>query len=89
MSLRTTLTNAGSWTQIGTGPATVQVISPEANGVEVMVACEASAPATNNDGMVLSITYPVQLFSPSQPIWAQVIQSGLSATLAVQPQVFG
>jgi len=67
----------------------VQLISPDANGVEVMVACQTSAPATNSDGMVLSAVYSAQLMSPSQPIWAQVIQGGLSATLAVQPQVFG
>jgi hypothetical protein len=88
MSLRTTLTGDSTWHQIGTGPATVQVISPDANQVAVMVVC-ATAQPTGNDGMVLSSEYPVHLFSVSQAIWAQVVEAGQSALLAVQPEVFG
>lgn len=86
MSIRTNLTGDGAWHQIGTGPAIVQVISPDANGVSVMVAAETAQPATNSDGLVLSSSYPVQAFTLAQAIWAQVVQSGKTAIVAVQPQ---
>jgi hypothetical protein len=86
MSIRTNLTGDGTWHQIGTGPAVVQVISPDANGVSVMVAVETAQPATNNDGLVLNSSYPVQAFTLAQAIWAQVVQSGKTAIVAVQPQ---
>jgi hypothetical protein len=85
MSIRTTLTGAGTWAQIGTGPATVQLIAPEANGAEVMVEAAAIEPTTV-DGLVLSAAYPVHHFSLAQAIWAQVVQTGLTATVAVQPE---
>lgn len=86
MTIRSTLTGNGAWSQIGTGPATVQLISPDANGVEVMVVAATSEP-TGADGMVLSSAYPVHLFSLAQAIWAQVVQSGsIAALVAVQPE---
>lgn len=85
MSERTNLVGNGAWTQIGTGPATVQVISPEANGVSVMVEAAAASP-TGTDGMVLNSAYPVHVFSLAEPIWAQVVQTGLDAIVAVQPE---
>ena len=85
MSERSNLTGDGAWHQIGTGPGTVQLISPEANGVEVMVVAAASIP-TGIDGLVLSSTYPVHNFNSANPIWAQVVQQGLPALLAVQPE---
>jgi pimeloyl-ACP methyl ester carboxylesterase len=48
MSERTSLTGS-AWTQIGTGPATVQLIS---TGTTVMLVCASSAP-TGNDGLIL------------------------------------
>lgn len=88
-SLRTSINNAGSWTQIGTGPAIVQVISPEANNVSVMVACEASQPSTNSDGIVMGTHCPIYRFGAAQPIWAQVVQTGLTALMVAQPDVVG
>ena len=85
MSIRSTVT-AGTWAQIGTGPATVQVIAPSADGVEVMVAAQASQPSTNSDGLVLGSGYSVQHFSLPQPIWAQVVQTGETALVAAQPE---
>lgn len=85
MTIRTSLTGNGTWTQIGTGPATVQVISP-ASGVTVMVVAETSAPATNSDGLAMGPQLPVQHFSLAQAIWAQVEQTGLTALVAVQPE---
>jgi len=86
MSIRSTVT-AGTWQQVGTGPATVQLISPDADEAEVMVACAASAPSTNSDGMVLYSQYPAHLFTLTEPIWAQTVQAGLTAEVAVQPEV--
>ena len=86
MSERTNLVGNGAWTQIGTGPATVQVISPEANGVSVMVEAAATSP-TGNDGIVLISAYPVHNFTLTDPIWAQVVQSGFTALVAVQPEM--
>lgn len=85
MSIRTNLTGDGAWHQIGTGPGTAQLISPEANGVEVMVEAAAGIP-TGIDGMVLSSTYPVHNFNSANPIWAQVVQTGLTAVVALQPE---
>jgi hypothetical protein len=85
MSIRTALTGAGTWSQIGTGPATVQLLVPDANGAEVMVEAAAAEP-TGTDGMVLSAAYPVHHFSLVQAIWAQVVQAGLTAVVAVQPE---
>jgi len=88
-SLRTSITNTGSWTQIGTGPAIVQVISPEDNNVSVMVACEASQPSTNSDGIVMGTQCSLCRFGAAQPIWAQVVQTGLTAIMVSQPDVVG
>jgi hypothetical protein len=85
MSIRSTLTGTG-WTEIGTGPATVQLISPDANSVEVMVEAAAAQPSTNDDGMVLSAAYAVHHFTLAEPIWAQVVQSTSTAIVAVQPE---
>jgi len=85
MSIRTNLTGNGAWTQIGTGPATVEVISPQANGVSVMVEAAATIP-TGVDGLVLNAAYPVHNFNSANPIWAQVVQTGLTAIVAVQPE---
>lgn len=85
MSERTNVTS-GAWAQIGTGPGTVQVISPGANGVSVMVVAAAAQPATNSDGLVLNSSYPAHNFNVAQPIWAQVVQAGLTALVAVQPE---
>jgi len=85
MSIRTTV-NSGSWQQIGTGPATVQLISPDANGVTVMVYAGASAPATNSDGLALNGEFAVHNFNSTQPIWAQVVQTGETALVACQPE---
>lgn len=85
MSIRTNLTGDGAWHQIGTGPATVELISPEANGVSVMVEAAAAIP-TGIDGLVLSSAFPVHNFNSANPIWAQVVQAGLTALVAVQPE---
>jgi hypothetical protein len=85
MSIRSTLTGNGTWTQIGTGPATVQVISPDANGVSVMVEAAASSP-TGIDGLVLNSAYPVHNFNSTLAIWASVVQTGATAIVAVQPE---
>jgi hypothetical protein len=83
MSIRTNLPGDGAWHQVGTGPATVQVISP--NAVSVMVLAAATIP-TGTDGLVLNAAYPVHNFNSANPIWAQVVQSGAAAILAVQPE---
>lgn len=86
MSERTTLTGDGDWHNIGTGPATVQLIAPSGTGAEVMIVCSATEP-TGVDGMVLGANYSVHTFTLTDDIWAQVVQVGASATLAVQPEV--
>jgi hypothetical protein len=86
MAQRVNVTN-GTWQNIGTGPAIVQLISPSGNGVEVMVECEATAP-TGSDGMVLNGQNPIIKFSLAQNIWAQAIQNG-TAIVNVQPDVAG
>jgi hypothetical protein len=85
MSIRTTLPGDGAWHQIGTGPATVQLISPAANSVSVMVEASATIP-TGIDGLVLSSELQEHNFNSANPIWAQVVQIGLTAIIAVQPE---
>lgn len=86
MSLRTTITGA-TWTQVGTGPATVQVLS---DGVSVMVACETAQPATNSDGLVLiggaANLGASHTFQGANAIWAQVVNAAATAIVAVQPE---
>ena len=82
MAQRTTLTGNGSWTQIGTGPATVQLVS---DGVSVMVECAASAP-TGIDGLILTGSGDSHTFQLSDAIWAQVVESGATAVVDVQPE---
>jgi len=86
MSQRTTLTGDGNWHNIGTGPATVQLIGPAGTEAEVMVECAATEP-TGVDGMVLTGSYQSHTFTTSNTIWAQVIQAGAQAILNVQPEV--
>ena len=83
MSERTTVPGDGAWHQIGTGPATVQLLSPD---VGVLVECATTAP-TGIDGLVLGHTYSTHYFTLSEAIWAQVVQAGSSAVVAVQPEV--
>lgn len=86
MSIRANITGDGAWHNIGTGPATVQLISPDANGVEVMVLAATTEPTTA-DGLVLSAVNAIQHFSLAQTLWAQVVQVGtIAAELAVQPE---
>lgn len=85
MSERTTLTGDGAWHNIGTGPATVQVISPEAQGISVMVVCSNTQPA-GQDGLVLNGDTPAHTFQLADTIWAQVVQAGAQALVAVQPE---
>ena len=82
MSERTTLTGNGEWVDIGTGPATVQLIS---DGVSVMVVCNDTEP-TGSDGLVLSNQGASHTFQLADTIWAQVVQSGATAIVAVQPE---
>jgi hypothetical protein len=82
-SIRTTVTS-GSWTQIGTAPATVQLISPDSNQAEVMVYTGASQPSTNSDGFVLSSEFDAHTFAGTAAIWAQVVQAGETALVACQ-----
>jgi hypothetical protein len=91
MSLRTSVAS-GSWQNIGTGPAIVQLIAPDADGVEVMVVCAASSPTYSTDptdGLVLSAGFSTVLLTLADSIWAQVVQAGLTAIVAVQPQAVG
>jgi hypothetical protein len=85
MSQRVTVTQ-GTWQNIGTGPAIVQLISPDASGVEVMVECQTATP-TGNDGLVLNANNPIVKYSLSQTIWANAING--TALLDVQPDVAG
>lgn len=82
MSIRTSVTGA-AWTQVGTGPATVQNIS---NQVPVMVACQVSAPSTNSDGLVLVGQGDSVLLSLTDAIWAQCVNPANTAIVAAQPQ---
>ena len=84
MSERTTLPGDGAWHQIGTGPATVQLLS---NGVPVELVCSATEP-TGSDGLVLINQGDEHTFQLADAIWAQVVQQGasVSAIVAVQPE---
>ena len=82
MSIRTTLPGDGAWHQIGTGPATVELLS---DGVSVMVESATSSP-TGIDGLVLTGSGTSHTFQLADAIWAQVVQSGASAVVAVQPE---
>jgi hypothetical protein len=81
MSERVTVTGS-SWAQIGTGPATVQLIS---TGISVMLVCATSAP-TGNDGIILVNQEDSHTFQLSDAIWALVVNPGSSAVVAVQPE---
>lgn len=80
MSERSTVTGA-AWTQIGTGPAVVQLISP---GTPVMLV-DATAQPTGNDGVVLTDAGDSLTFTRAQAIWALVVNPTASALVAVQP----
>ena len=84
MSIRTTVTS-GSWQNLGAGPATIQVISPDSNGATVMVYVGASPPGTNLDGLAMGCQLPVWSTDATGNIYAQVLQAGLTAVVAVQP----
>lgn len=81
MSERATVTGA-SWAQIGTGPATVQLIS---TGVPVMVLCQTATP-TGTDGLILVDQGDSHYFQLADAIWALVLNSAASAVVAVQPE---
>lgn len=83
MSQRTTLTGDGAWHQIAaTGPATVELLSV---GVSVMVESAAVSP-TGIDGLVLISQGDTHHFTQTSAIWAQVVQSGATAIVDVQPE---
>ena len=82
MSQRTTVPGDGAWHQIGTGPATAELLSV---GVSVMVACATVAP-TGTDGLALINQGDTHHFTLTDAIWAQVVQSGDAAILDVQPE---
>ena len=82
MSERNTITGA-TWTQVGTGPATVQLISV---GTPVMVVCATAEPTETPDGLILVNQGDNHTFQLAQAIWAQVIVTDTSAILAVQPE---
>ena len=87
MAQRVTV-SSGSWQNVGTGPAIVQLISPSAGG-QCMVECAASAPSGNTqDGCVLNGNVPVIKFSLTSTIWANAI-GGATVVLNVQPDVAG
>jgi hypothetical protein len=85
MTIRTSVTS-GSWQQIGTGPATVQLISPDSNQATVMVYAGAAQPGTNSDGLAMNSEFHIYQCTEAQPIWAQVVQAGETALMAVQPE---
>lgn len=82
MSERATLNGDGAWHNIGTGPATVQLIS---DGVSVMAVCATDEP-TGPDGLVLTGQGANHTFQLAEALWAQVIQAGATAIVAVQPE---
>jgi hypothetical protein len=82
MSERVNLTGDGAWHNVGTGPATVENLT---DGVSVMVVCNTTQP-TGSDGLVLTGQGANHTFQLTQTIWAQVIQSGAAAVVAVQPE---
>jgi hypothetical protein len=77
----------GAWTNIGTGPAFVQLISPSATGNEAMVECVTAQPSTNQEGIVLNGLNSIIKLSLAQTLWAQGIQGPV--ILNVQPDVAG
>ncbi len=79
MSERSTVTS-GTWQNIGTGPATAQLIS---TGTTVMLVCATSAP-TGNDGLILVNQGDSHTFQLADTIWAQAVSA--SAIVAVQPE---
>ena len=86
MSLRVAVPADGAWYNIGTSPATVQVLT---DGASLMVACETSAPAGSPDGVVLTggpsnpgSSHYFQLAATN--IWAQAVSVAVVA--AVQPE---
>lgn len=79
MSERSTVT-AGTWQNIGTGPATVQLIS---TGTTVMLVCSATEP-TGNDGLILVNQGDSHTFQLTDAIYAQAVSA--SAIVAVQPE---
>ena len=81
MSERTSLTG-GAWTQIGTGPATVQLISV---GTTVMLVCATTEP-TGSDGLILVNQGDSHTFQLSLAIWGQVVNPAAAAVVAVQPE---
>lgn len=82
MSERSTITGDGAWHQIGTGPATVQNIT---DGISVMLVCSATEP-TGSDGLILVGQGAEHTFQLTDAIWAQVVQNGATAVVAVQPE---
>ncbi len=88
MTIRTTLASGSGWTNIGNGPATVQVISPQ-SGITVEVISVTAQP-TGDDGLAMGAQLPVQHFSRTQTLWAQVLPgaggAASSAIVAVQPE---
>lgn len=80
-SERTTITGA-TWTQVGTGPATAQLISV---GTPVMLVCATASP-TGADGIVLVNQGDAHTFQLTDAIWAQVVNASSSAIVAVQPE---
>lgn len=82
MSERTNVPGDSAWHQIGTGPASVQNLSV---GVSIMLVCSATEP-TGVDGIVLVGQGSEHTFQLTNAIWAQVVQSGASAIVAVQPE---
>jgi len=81
MSLRTSVPADGAWHQVGTAPATVQLITV---GTAVMVASQTLAP-TGADGMILVNQGDNHTFQAATAIWVQVI-STTAAVVAVQPE---
>lgn len=83
MSQRTSVPGDGAWHQIATtGPATVQLLTV---GVSVMVEAATASP-TGIDGLVLNDQTDSHHFTLADPIWAQVVQSGQTAVVDVQPE---
>ena len=82
MSIRTTISGA-TWTNIGTGPATVQNLSVN---TPVMLLCATTQPAGSPDGLVLYNPGDNHTFQLADAIWAQVVNPALTAVVAVQPE---
>lgn len=85
MSLRTPLTGDGAWHNIGTGPATIQLIAPDGTEAEVMIVVATVEP-TGVDGLVLRPGFSTYHATTAQTIWAQVVEASANAILAVQPE---